>query len=384
VHNPLSCDDTKATANAVSSLGAMVNYAEERWSVESDGTPRAPQDSIVCGESGVTLRFVIPIVALVGSDVKLKGNESLMRRPLQPLIETMQQLGVRISVEGVEVRVEAGSIKGGNIQISGNVSSQFISGLLLAGPLMEKGLQLRVTSTLESRGYVSLTIDALKRHGITVQTNREMSLFQIAPHQIYRPAEHHISGDYSSASFLISAAAVTGSKILITGLAQDESDPDSVFLNILAQMGGRSEFSPVGLIAQGGALHGTKVDVSNCPDLGPIIAVLGNFAEGQTEITGAGRLRYKESDRLEAISMELNRLGADIRETNEGLLVFGPTLLQGGTVESHSDHRIAMALAVAALKASGRVTIRDSQCVNKSYPRFFDDIRSLGVEAIER
>lgn len=384
IHDPLSCDDTKATANAVSSLGAKLEYGRESWNVESNGTPSPPRGSIECGESGVTLRFTIPISSLVGSGVRLKGSEGLMRRPLRPLTETMGQLGVGITVNGLEVTVEAGYAKGGRVQLPGNVSSQFISGLLLAGPLMEKGLEITVTSPLESRGYVSLTIEMLRRHGIDVQTNRDMSSFHIAPHQTYRPADHTIPGDYSSAAFLMSAAAITGSEILVTGLAQQDSDPDSEFLEILAQMGAKSEFSSGRLLVQGGVLNGARVNISNCPDLGPVIAVLGSRAEGETEITGAERLRYKESDRLAAIASELSRLGAEVKETGNGLLVSGPSRLHGGTVESHGDHRIAMALAIAALNASDSVTIRDAQCVNKSYPTFFDDIRSVGVEVTER
>jgi 3-phosphoshikimate 1-carboxyvinyltransferase len=296
----------------------------------------------------------------------------------------MGQLGVGITVNGLGVTVEAAHAGGGSVQLPGNVSSQFISGLLLAGPLMEKGLEITVTSPLESRGYVSLTIEMLRRHGIDVGTNHDMSSFHVAPHQTYHPADHIIPGDYSSAAFLMSAAATTGCKILVTGLGEQESDPDSEFLEVLTQMGARSEFSSGRLLVQGGVLKGTRVNISNCPDLGPVIAVLGSCAEGETEITGAERLRYKESDRLAAIASELSKLGAKVREIENGLLVYGPSRLHGGTVESHGDHRIAMALAIAALNANDSVTIRDAQCVNKSYPTFFDDIRSVGVEVNER
>jgi 3-phosphoshikimate 1-carboxyvinyltransferase len=296
----------------------------------------------------------------------------------------MGQLGIGVEVNGVEVRIKAGSAKGGSVQLPGDISSQFVSGLLLAGPLMEEDLEIRVTTPLESRGYVSLTIEMLKRHGIDVQTNRDMSFFHVASQQTYRPTEHIIPGDYSSAAFLMSAAAVTSSKMLVTGLSQDESDPDSAFLTILARMGVASEFLSGRLLVEGRSLKCTKVDVSNCPDLGPIIAVLGAYAEGETEITGAERLRYKESNRLATIASELKRLGAEVKENDDGLLVSGPSMLHGGTFQSHGDHRIAMALAIAALGASDEVTIRDAQCVNKSYPTFFDDMRSLGVQIIER
>jgi len=384
VHNPLSCNDTKATANAVSSLGARLEFGMERWSVEGNGVPCPPRDGIECGQSGVTLRFTIPIASLVGSEVRLKGSEGLMHRPLGPLIEAMGQLGVEVGVVGDEVRVKSGPPTGGRVRLPGNVSSQFISGLLLAGPLMNDGLEVELVTPLESCDYVSLTIETLKQHGIDVQTERGMSFFHVTPRQTYRATAHTIPGDYSSAAFLISAAAVTRSKLLITGLPPQESEPDSAFLNVLAQMGVVPEFSSEGLRVEGRRLKAAKVNIKNCPDLGPVLAVLGTYADGQTEITGAERLRFKESDRLAAITSELRTLGAKVEETDDSLLVSGPSALNGGTVESHDDHRIAMALAVAALNANNEVTIHGAECVNKSYPTFFDDIRALGVGVVER
>ena len=384
IYNPLSSEDTKASLSAVCSLGAKVQCEREGWRVESDGIPHPPPGRIECEESGVTLRFTIPIVSLVGVDADLSVSPALMRRPLQPLIQAMKQLGVSIKTKGAGITVKAAPVKGGSVQIPGNVSSQFISGLLLAGPLMEEGLEITTTSPLESRGYAALTIETMKQHGVNVQTNSEMSLFQVAPHQRYLSADHNISGDYSSAAFLMSAAAVTRSKIIITGLSQSESDPDSAFLKTLAQMGVGTSFSLKGLHVEGRPLKASKINISNCPDLGPVTAVLGTCAEGKTEITGAERLRYKESDRLIAIASELRNLGADVEVRDGGLVISGPSTLRGGTVESHGDHRIAMALAVAALNAAEPVTIRDAQSVNKSYPTFFNDIRSLGVEVTER
>jgi len=384
IHNPLSCDDTKASLNAVSSLGAKLHFEKETWKIESDGILHKPSEKIKCGESGVTLRFTIPIVSLVGADVNLTGSIVLMQRPLQPLIEAMKQLGVSINVTGGEIAVKAARVKGGSVQIPGGVSSQFISGLLLAAPLMEGGLKIAVTSPLESRGYVALTIETMKEHNVSVQSDSEFSLFQVDPNQTYRASEHTIPGDYSSAAFLMSAAAITGSRITITGLSQSEPDPDSMFLNVLTQMGARLSFSPDGLRVEGRICEAPKVNIKNFPDLGPILAVLGTCADGKTEITGAERLRYKESDRLTAITSELRKLGAEVEVTGSGLIVSGPCNLRSGTAEAHGDHRIAMALAIAALNAAGPVTIRNAESVNKSYPTFFDDIRSLGVEIIER
>ena len=384
VHNPLSCDDTLATTKAVSSLGATLRSEKMTWYVESRGVLTESSGIIDCGESGVTLRFAIPIASLASNDVMLTGRESLMRRPLQPLVNTMRDLGSEVQANGAEVVVKGGLARGGTTRVPGNVSSQFISGLLYAAPLMPNGLELQITSELESRGYVSLTIEVLNRHGIRVETHDDMSSFHVPAAQTYRPAEHSIPGDYSSAAFLMSAAAVTGDRVRIKGLMKNDSDPDSAFLKLLTQMGVESKFSSDALEISPKGLKATKVDVKNCPDLGPILAVLGANGDGETEISGAGRLRYKESDRLATITSELKKLGANIEKTEGGLKVYGPCSLHGGTVESHGDHRIAMALTVAALTADSVVTIRGAQCVNKSYPTFFEDIRSLGVQVIER
>jgi 3-phosphoshikimate 1-carboxyvinyltransferase len=178
----------------------------------------------------------------------------------------------------------------------------------------------------------------------------------------------------------MSAAAITDSKLLIRGLSQDNSEPDSFVVDILSKMGVVAHFLPEGLLVEGGELNGINVNVRDCPDLGPVLAVLGCYADGETRITGAGRLRYKESDRLDAVATELRAFGAEIEETGDGLIVYGPCSLHGSIVHSHGDHRVAMALSVAAIGAKGQVLIEDAECVSKSYPTFFDDLRLLGVE----
>ena len=380
IENPLSCDDTEATAAAISSLGASLERGANAWSVRSNGHPTTATKEIHCGESGVTLRFTIPIASLTGAEITLTGRESLMRRPIQPLAEAMDQLGVKVAASNQGVHVEGGPPLGGKIQIRGDVSSQFISGLLLAAPMMQQGLQLEMTSPLESRGYVWLTIEIMKRHGIEVRSNDKMSRFGIRPKQAYCPAADRVPGDFSSAAFAMSAAAITDSKLLIRGLSQDNSEPDSFVVDILSKMGVVAHFLPEGLLVEGGELNGINVNVRDCPDLGPVLAVLGCYADGETRITGAGRLRYKESDRLDAVATELRAFGAEIEETGDGLIVYGPCSLHGSIVHSHGDHRVAMALSVAAIGAKGQVLIEDAECVSKSYPTFFDDLRLLGVE----
>lgn len=382
ITHPLSCDDTEATANAVSILGAKIIRDAWNWTVQSSGNPSRPVREILCGESGVTLRFMIPIVSLTGGKAVVRAREGLIRRPLEPLAKAMEQLGVKLIHGDDLVKIEGGPPKGGTVRIRGDVSSQFISGLLFAGPLMKDGLRLELTSPLESRHYVTLTIETMKQHGIKVQSNREMSHFEILPTQRYCPAVHPISGDYSSAAFTLSAAAITNSKVLVRNLSRTKAEPDAVLVQILSLMGAEATVVEDGVFVHGGRLKAIDINIRDSPDLGPVAAVLGCYAEGETRINGAARLRYKESDRLAAITSELSSLGASINETDDGLLTRGPSSLNGGTVRSHGDHRIAMALSVAALGANGNVVIEGAECVSKSYPDFFDDLRSLGVEIV--
>jgi len=382
IANPLSCDDTEATANAVSALGARLSRMEHTWRILGTGRPRTPASEINCGKSGVTLRFMVPIVSLVRGRSTIVGEEALMRRPLAPLADAMRQLGVKMTVERNAVQVEGGPPKGGAVRIRGDVSSQFISGLLLAGPSLEIGLRLEIIPPLESRSYVSLTTETMQRHSIKVQANSEMSRFEIAPGQRYLPAEHVIAGDFSSAAFPVSAAAITNSKVFVHGLSRTSQEPDAVLPSILSQMGVRIRFQEDGVLVDGGELKATSIDLRECPDLGPVAAVLGCYAEGETRISGAVRLRYKETDRLAAMASELGSLGADIIERKDGWIVRGPSSLTGGEVRSHGDHRIAMALSVAALGANSEITIVDAECISKSYPNFFEDLRSLGVDVI--
>lgn len=382
IENPLSCADTEATVKAVSALGASVERETNAWAVKSDGHPTATMKDIHCGESGVTLRFTVPIASLTGEKISLVGKESLMRRPIEPLVQAMNQIGIKVDLGHGRVLVEGGPPKGGKIRIRGDVSSQFISGLLLAAPLMKEGLHLQLDSPLESRSYVILTIAAMKSHRIDIRADNKLSHFEIAPGQRYRPASHLIPGDYSSAAFAMSAAAITGSRLLVRGLPKANAEPDSEMVQILSQMGVRTTFQKDGVVVEGGQLKACSVDIRECPDLGPVTAVLGCFAEGETRISGAKRLRFKESNRLNAVTSELKLLGAEIEETDDGLIASGPGSLNGGIVHSHGDHRIAMALGVAAIGAKSQVVIKDAECVGKSYPNFFDDLRSLGVEVV--
>ena len=327
------------------------------------------------------MRFAIPILSLIGDETVLKADESLIRRPIEPLVDALKQLNVSLSVKDRMVIVSGGPAEGGTVTVRGDVSSQFISGLLLAGTVMKKGIKLEVRSPLESRNYVLLTVEALRRHGVNVNVNRDFSLFEVPSGQKVKPTTDEISGDYSSASYHLCAAAITGSSLTVNNLSQT-LEPDSVIVNLLSRMGLKINVYGDSVIVSGDKLKATDVDIRGCPDLGPIIAVLACYADGTTRITGARRLRYKESDRLASMRSELASLGGEVTETEDGLVLNGPITLTGGIVKSHGDHRVAMALSIAALGAKKGVSIKGAECVSKSYPNFFEDLRSIGVKVV--
>ena len=378
--HPLECDDTKATERAITALGARLSGSTV-LSVSCDGTLNQPTGILDCGESGVTMRFVIPILGLLGDSASVTANESLIRRPIEPLADALKQLNVSLRIGERVVTVSGGPADGGTVSVRGNVSSQFISGLLFAGVMMKRGIRLEIISQLESRNYVLLTIEALRRHGVDINVSRDLSLFEIPRGQQLKPAIHEISGDYSSASYHMCAAAITRSSLTVSNLSQ-KLEPDSFIVDLLSRMGVRTIANKDSVIVEGGRLNANDVDIRECPDLGPILAVLACYARGTTRITGARRLRYKESDRLASMRAELISLGGKVEETEDGLALKGPIDLSGGVVQAHNDHRIAMALSIAALRAKDDVTIQGAECVKKSYPTFFEDLRSIGVKLV--
>lgn len=382
----LFCDDSVATINACSMLGASIE--EENGNLLIDGASEltAPKEAIDCKESGSTIRFMTPIAALAKGITVLTGSPSLKKRPIGQLTKSLKQLGVRCtSQKGFPpVKVFGGEIKGGKTSIAGNISSQFVSGLLLACPLARNDTEVTLTTDLESKPYVELTLQVQRGHDVTVEASEDFRKYSIPGGQKYKPFNHTVPGDFSSASFLLSAAAVTNSNITVENLPLRADQPDSEIIDILKGMNANVTIGESWVKVSDGRLRGMKIDARNTPDLVPVCAVLACFAEGKTKIYNAERLRIKESDRLASISSELKKMGARVSVLDGGLIIIGPSELHGATVDSHDDHRIAMACAVAALGAKGETKILRAECVSKSYPEFFDDLRTLGGNVVVR
>lgn len=389
INNALFCDDTLATINACRMLGAEIRVSEDGiLEIRGDPKPKTPEDIINCGESGSTIRFITPICALADGISVLTGNESLRRRPMGPLLDALWQLGVKCySTRGdgrPPIIVFGGGIRGGRAEVRGDVSSQFISGLLFATPMARNDTHICLSTPLESKPYVDITINILMKHGVKVYSSE--SLFYVPSNQEYKPYNHAIEGDYSSAAFLLAAAAITGSHIRVENLLKDSLQGDRRIVSILDDMGVIVDVGSDYVAVRGveGCLKPINVDMRDNPDLVPICAVLACFAKGTSTISGVRRLRFKESDRVEALLSELTKMGADIRFLGDSLIIYGGRRIRGAEIDPHRDHRIAMACAIAALGADGETVIHGAECISKSYPNFISDMRLLGADIIER
>jgi 3-phosphoshikimate 1-carboxyvinyltransferase len=383
ISDPLTSEDSEATVNAVRSFGAVVKQENESWNIDGRSILTAPDDVIYCGRSAATIRFMTPVAALARGVSVLSGEYQLRRRPIGPLLQALRELGVACyTIRGggyPPVIVFGGVIKGGTALIRGDVSSQYVSGLLFAAPRSEKDVVIHLTTRLESRYYVDMTIDVLEKHGIKVRRDESLREYYVSPHQAYKPTNHTVPGDYSSAAFILAAAAVTRSNVKVMNLERRSLQGDIAIVKMLSDMGTRVRVFENSVEIQGKEMSGVELDVDQNPDLVPVLAVLGCYSKGKTVIHRAGRLRIKESNRLSSLESELTKMGAMIQVTNDTVTIDGPTSLRGTTIDPQNDHRIAMACSIAALGAKGRTIIENAECVNKSYPTFYKDLAKIGV-----
>ena len=377
IHSNSISRDMEATASCLRAAGAAICYDPgEGLFIVSPGRIRGegPGDSVPadCRESGSTLRFLIPVFAAAGISTRFTGEGRLPERPLKPILFELSAHGISVKGEKLPISIK-GSMTPGSFSLPGDISSQFVSGLLLAFPLMEGDSRLSLTTGLESQAYVDMTMDTMKRFGIRISRSERdgklsFSYKKNEGHPGYvSPFHYEADGDWSNAAFFLAADMLLGGgQIKVNGLREDSVQGDRAIADILKEL------------SHG---KGCVLDASSVPDLVPICAVAMALTPGKHRIVNAGRLRIKESDRLSAISEGLQRMGADITELPEGLIIEGKAgELPGGTeVSSFNDHRIAMALSIGALFCRKPVEITGAEAVEKSYPGFFDDLRRLGV-----
>lgn len=359
IYNLLDCVDTTATIDALTALGAEIRYEGNCTIVKGISKPAESAD-INCHESGSTLRFIMPIAAALGCRSSFDGRANLPNRPITPYFTEFQKHGVKFLTEKMPYITE-GRLTGGVYEIAGNISSQFITGFLFALSLLDEDSVIKITSPLESKPYVDLTIDAMKTFGVEVAEGENE--YRVKGGQRYKPCDYTVEADMSQAGFFCVAKAL-GADLNIQGLNPDSLQGDREILRIT------DEFMKTG--------KAFDVNASQIPDLVPILTVLGCFAEGTSYIRGCERLRIKESDRLAVISEELNKLGARVRIEGDMLVIEGVKVLHGGDCDCHTDHRIPMSLAMASQRCTEPVLLRGAECVSKSYPNFFEDFRMLG------
>ena len=378
VENLCWSQDILATLDGLEALGASFQKGEDWVRVEGAGFPRADGPfSVCCRESGSTLRFLIPLCSLTGRPARLTGSPRLLERPQTVYEELFRRQGLTFAREDGGILVE-GSLRPGPYRLRGDVSSQFVTGLLLALPLLPGGSTLELLPPVESRSYIQMTLDVLARFGVAARWKGENTL-EIPGGQSYRPCPaYQVEGDYSQAAFWGALGAVNG-PIRCLGLQEGSHQGDQIFFSLLKARGGSLTPIPGGFLAQPSPLSPQEIDLADCPDLGPILTALSVFAEGESRIFHAGRLRLKESDRIAAMEEELAKMGASLSSTRDEIRIQGTGSLEGGcTVSSHNDHRIAMSLAVAATVCRRPVVITQAEAVNKSYPGFWTDLASVG------
>lgn len=368
--------DIEATLRCMAGLGMNVHRRPASLSLQ--GGLRQQTDLLDCGESGSTLRFLIPLAALFADSVSFTGRGRLMQRPLGPYMEVLAAHGVSLSWED-DVLTLAGPLQPGLFRLPGDISSQFVSGLLFALPLLEGDSEIEITSPLQSAAYVDLTIATMERFGIRIESNGKRR-FMVAGGQSYRPTSMTVESDYSQAAFFLVAGAL-GCACECRGLAPESQQGDKRILTILRQSGAAIHTGEAGgLIVKPARLQPQTVDVADIPDLVPPLAALFCFCEGTSRIINAERLRHKESDRLQAVAAALNAIGGQVAVGPDSLTITGVQSLGGGRVDSCGDHRIAMMGAVAAIRSRGTVEIMGSDCVAKSYPHFWQDFEKMPKE----
>lgn len=371
--------DIEATMQCLEALGARCEETANGLSVTPVGVCPA-QARLDVGESGSTLRFLLPVLGALGVQAEIRMHGRLPERPLSPLWEVLEAHGMRLQQDGTILHTD-GQLIAGDYSLPGNVSSQFISGLLFALPLLGGNSTLTVTGALQSARYVSMTEQALAEAGIL--TKKDGPVWQIGGGQRYAsPAVQTVEGDWSNAAFFLCMGALSATGVTVTGLNSTSLQADRAITEILVRFGAELTVSEDAVTVRRGVLHGITLDAGPIPDLVPVVSCLAALCDGETRVENAARLRLKESDRLQTTAALLSALGGSVRELPDGLIISGRGRLSGGTADACGDHRIAMSAAMAACGCEGPVTVSGSECVAKSYPAFWEDFASLKEDTV--
>ena len=376
ISNVLYSKDILATIDAMRACGAEIKEYSDHLVIHGSKVKRV-KSIINANESGSTIRFMIPIALVSDEEIEFRGENHLVKRPLDTFLEIFDTQGIKYTKgeDYLPLKVYSG-LKCGTFKVRGDISSQFITGLLYALPLLDGDSKIVITTNLESKGYIDLTLDMLKKFGIEIE-NKEYKEFIIKGNQSYKPYNYTIEGDFSQSAFFLVADAL-GADIKLSCMNMDSHQGDKKILLDMEDFGSNIIFENDLLSLENKTLHGATIDFSQSPDLGPALTVLASLAEGESNFINAGRLRIKECDRITAMRIELEKMGAKIIEHKDGMTIYGVKELHGAVIDSHNDHRVAMAIAMASLKTKGDIKILNAGCVSKSFPNFFSVFESLG------
>ena len=375
--------DITTTTDIMENWGAKIKRFESALEIIGNDGKVVPKDKYVqCNESGSTIRFLIPIGITDENELIFDGKGKLVDRPLDSYYRIFDKQGIFYKNENGKLPLTVnGKLKAGNYEIDGNISSQFITGLLYALPLLDGDSKLTINKNLESKGYIDLTLEILKLAGIEI-VNNDYKNFDIKGNQIYKPFDYTVEGDYSQVAFWIVAGIISANRdneVKCLHVNKNSLQGDREIIEIVERMGANIEIFDDYVLVRPSKTKGTVIDISQCPDIGPILTVLGALSEGETRIINGERLRIKESDRITSIKTELNKLGANVTEEGDSLIIQGVENFNGGvTVNSWNDHRIAMSLAIASTRCEKEIILEEAESVRKSYPHFWDDFVKMG------
>jgi 3-phosphoshikimate 1-carboxyvinyltransferase len=376
----LHSDDTRVMIESLTRLGIQVEQDIEACTIEvvgCGGRPPAESADLWLENSGTSIRFLTALCALGTGSFRLDGNERMQERPIRDLVEALVSLDVDVQCErGTHcppVALNSTGLVGGKVTVAGNISSQYLSALLMTAPCAQQPLEIQVTGELVSQPYIDMTMGVMAQFGVSVDCSKT-NVYRVEP-QSYRATSYDIEPDASAASYFFAMAAITGGEVTVAGLSQYALQGDIHFVEALEKMGCTIRYDDDSVTVTGGELHGIDIDMNAISDTAQTLAVVAIFAEGPTTIRNVAHLRHKETDRIAAVVTELRRMGVSATEFTDGLMI-KPGPIQPATIETYDDHRMAMSFALAGIKTEG-IQIADPACTRKTYPHFFDDLEAL-------